>query len=462
MVRFNSHIIPPQKGAYIVGGSIRDILTQRIPSDYDFVVLDNPKRFAMDIGEKTHGQVITLGKPGLTLYRVISSLGIFDVAPASGTTIVDDLSKRDFTINAMAVDLFTSQLIDPFNGRDDIEHKRIRMVSDRAFEDDPIRMLRAYRLAALFGFDLDLTTKHAIEKHHALILRSAGERIHGELIKIFESSKSFTYVKQMFTTGLMFMIFPELEALQSCPQNKHHDFNALDHTLYTYEHIESILNRLDDFVSEIHADRLRLSHNIPLLKYATLLHDIGKPPCLSKKNGLIHFYGHETHGANMAEAICTRLKFSGYEKKYTGFIIRHHLYPLFLFSESSPKTNTKKAKTRFFITCGDYSPDILLHACADFMAKKEDVHRHEQTAFKQFVKDMIEEYFTTFVPVKKKNRILNGNDLIHEFRMDPSPYFKTILDQVEESRLTGQIQSRDDALDMVRHILEIGNNHSSS
>lgn len=462
MVRFNTHIIPARKGAFIVGGSIRDILAQRIPSDYDFVVLDNPKLFALEIGERTNGQVITLGKPGLTLYRVMSSQGVFDVSPASGSTILEDLAKRDFTVNAMAVDLHSAKLIDPFNGRKDLEKKIIRMVSEHSFKDDPIRLLRAFRLGTLFDFNIETKTKNAINKHESLISKSSGERIHAELIKIFETHHSYSYVWQMFESGLLFRIFPEMKALPDCPQNRHHDFNVFDHTLSAYRHMETVLNTLNDFVPDEFKSRLRLPYNIGLLKYATLLHDIGKPDTHTESDGIIHFYGHEFKGAQIAEQICTRLKFSGYEKKYTKFIIKNHLYPLFLFSDINPNTNSNKARTKYFITCGDYSPDIALHAYADFLAKKKGDNLPEHEAFKQFTIDLIHDYFTTYVPVKKEKRVLTGNDLICEFSMTPSPYFRTILDRVEESRLSGQIHSRNEALDMVRHILEIGNNNSSS
>lgn len=462
MVRFNTHIIPKKKGAFIVGGSIRDILAQRIPSDYDFVVLDNPKQFAMDIGERTNGHVVTLGKPGLTLYRVMSSQGVFDVSPASGATIFEDLSKRDFTVNAMAVDLNSEELIDPFNGREDLQNKRIRMVSEQAFKDDPIRLLRAFRLGALFDFQLEPVTRQAVRTHEARIVHSAGERIHAELVKILETHHSFGYVNDMVETGLLFRIFPELKDLPSCPQNRHHDFNVFDHTLAAYGHMESILNSLDEYVPDEFISRLRLPYNIGLLKYSILLHDIGKPGSRSEKDGFIHFYGHEILGAKMAGEICTRLKFSGYEKKYTRFVIKNHLYPLFLFSDHGPETILKKARTKYFMLCGDYSPDIALHAYADFLAKKNAQNLPEQKAFKYFVIDLIHDYFTAYVPVKKEKRVLTGNDLIREFDMKPSPYFRTILDRVEESRLSGQIQSRNEALSMVRHILEIGNNHSSS
>lgn len=462
MMRFNSHIIPPRKGAYLVGGSIRDILAQRVPGDYDFVVLDNPKDYALAIGENTHGQVITLGKPGFTLYRVMSPIGVFDVSPAAAPTIVDDLALRDFTINAMAVDLYTSELIDPFGGRDDLEHKRIRMISSQSFEADPIRLLRAYRMAALFDFHLEADTRTAIEHHRKLIDLSAGERIHAELLKIFEAPRSAVYLRQMIENGLLFVIFPELGRLKGCPQNRHHDFDVLEHTIRAYEHLESILNHLDAFIDKPHDELLRLHHHTALIKYAILLHDIGKPDCLSEKNGAIHFYGHEIRGAEMAETISHRLKFSGYEKKYTAFLIRHHLRPLFLFSDTDPKTNRNKAKTRFFMTCGDHSPEILLHACADSLAKKKDADRPEHAAFKQFIREMIDDYFTSFVPVRRTKPMLTGRDLIREFSMPPSPFFRIILDQVEESRLAGQIHSRDEAVKLARDIIDAGNNHSSS
>lgn len=463
MVQLNTHIIPLKKGAFIVGGSIRDILAQRIPSDYDFVVLDNPKQFALDIGERTNGQVITLGRPGLlTLYRVMSSQGIFDVSQAAGGTIIEDLSKRDFTVNAIALDLHSSKLIDPFNGREDLENKRIRMVSPKAFQDDPIRLLRAYRLGALFGFDIEPETKDAINKHHHLITKTSGERIHAELIKIFETDHSYFYVRQMYKSGLLFKIFPEMKALPHCPQNRHHEFNVLDHTLLAYSHMENVLKTLGDFVPVEFKSRLRLPYNIGLLKYAMLLHDIGKPATFSEKDGIIHFYGHEFKGAAMAEQICMRLKFSGYEKKYTKFIIKNHLYPLFLYANANPNTDIKKARTKYFITCGDYSPDIALLAYADFLSKKKETNLPEYEVFKQFTMDLIRDYFTTFVPVKNEKRILTGNDLIREFAMTPSPYFRTILDRVEESRLSGQIHSRNEALTMVRHILEIGDTNSNA
>lgn len=453
MLTFNPNIIPKTKGAYIVGGSIRDILTQAVPNDYDFAVSGSPKEFARHIAKNTNGHIVSLGKPGLVLYRVSSEMGIFDISPLIGNSISEDLEKRDFTINAIAVDLSNGKIIDPLNGIKDLKSGKIRMISERAFTDDPIRLLRAYRLGSQFNFNITRLTSNAIKKNSSLIKNSAGERIHAELIKIFKATNSFKYLEFMTDSRLIFEIFPELKSLSGCQQNHHHDFDVFDHTRYAYKELEDILNNPGLYIPGQKNSYHKLKKNAGILKCAMLLHDIGKPNTKSISNNNIHFYGHEKEGAKMAAVICDRLKFSTSQKNYICHIIKNHLRPLFLHSSFANKQLSGKAKTKFFLKASDACPDLILHALADSRGKKKNIINKCKPDFTDFSKTLISDYFNCFIPIQEQKALLTGQDLINDFFLSPSPKFKIILNQIEEARLEGKISTKQDAYKMVRRLI---------
>lgn len=452
MLSFNLNIIPKRKGAYIVGGSIRDILTRHIPNDYDFAVKDKPKEFAQEIAKKTNGHVIKLGKPGLTLYRVASKTGIFDISPIIGNSIEDDLKDRDFTINSMAVEIASGKLIDPLNGSKDIEKKQIRMVSEEAFQKDPIRLLRAYRIAAHFNFDIEPDTSEAIYRNRQLINNSAAERIHAELFKTLEAENSFKYLKLITSNQLLFEVIPELISLKGCEQNRYHNFDVFDHTLSAYGHLEGLLSNAHRYLGNIGEATHRLNQHNGLIKFAILLHDIGKPAAKSIEKGNIHFYNHERTGAEIAENICDRLKTSIVEKKYISHIIKNHLRPLFLYSENKRRKISKKARVKFFAACKNNTPDIILHAIADDMGKSGN-NNEPSSDFPGFARELIQNYYNNFVPVSTSSPLLTGDDLIRELSLQPSPLFKTIIDRIKTARLEGEITTKPEALDMARAII---------
>jgi tRNA nucleotidyltransferase/poly(A) polymerase len=464
MICFNSNIIPRTKGAYLVGGAVRDILAQRLPEDFDFTVKDNPRQFAMAIGEKTGCPVITLGKPGLVLYRILSPYGMFDVSPMVGSSIEDDLASRDFSINAMAVDTESGEVIDPHHGQKDMTEKQIRMISEHSFIHDPIRLIRAYRFNALFSFDIDDETGKAIRKHQNLITHSPGERIQTELKKILATKNAYSTFSMMRQSGLVFNIFPELQTLQGCGQNRHHDFDVLDHTFLVLKHLEDLLNQSPGWLPYIHDDHgsETMARRRVILKYAALFHDIGKPVSKTEQNGNIHFYGHEMKSMDLFMTIAERLKFSNDEKKEVLALIKHHLRPLFLYSDYRANRLSRKSKTSFFLACGAQTPDVLLHGYADFLSKRQDGNTAETPFFENFFQEMAEEYFSIHLPAVTRKKLITGSDLIREFHLSPSPLFRAILDHVEESRLSGGISTKTEAMDKVKMYLETKAGHSSS
>ena len=456
MIHFNSNMFSQIKGAYIIGGSIRDLLLNRIPSDYDIAVMENPKKSAEKIAKNISGHLVEMGKPGQMIFRVISNNNIIDITSLNGSSIEDDLKKRDFTINAMAYDVSSGEIIDCLGGLGDLADKKVRMVSSDVFKKDPIRLIRAYRIAACLDFQIELQTTTVISAYAKLIQNSAGERLWGEIFKLLGTSTSYHYLSQMDDAGLLTAIFPDLDRLKGCPQNSHHMYDVFEHTMRAYSHIETILNDTAKILPEDIRIQIRQyldEEKTVLLKYAILLHDIGKPWAKTiDSKGKIHFYGHPQKSADLAQKISQKLKFSNREKEFADFIIRNHLNPLFLFTAMQKKTLTRGV-TRFYIKYGDNTPALLLHTIADTMAKR-DMPNQANKVFLCFVTDMIRNFFYDFKRKSKEAPLITGHDLIHEFNLTPSPLFKTILNLVREEKLTGTIESRSEALEWVREYLD--------
>ncbi|MDY6792325.1 MAG: HD domain-containing protein [Thermodesulfobacteriota bacterium] len=465
MIPFDSTVIPDiisgitpySKNAYLVGGSVRDILLGKSPADFDIAVLQNPQQYAEKMTQKTSGRLVRLGKPGQMIFRVITKNYIFDISSVNGSVIEDDLWARDFTINALAVDLGSGKMIDCMNGLQDLADRKIRLVSPAVFQQDPIRLIRAYRMAAAFDFNVEPQTSAKIKDNAALLQTSAGERIRAELFKILATSNSCFYFSEMATTGVLFTIFPELAGLQNCFQNRYHHFDVFTHTMKAYSHLEIILNDCHRFLPEAYGQFEPCKDILKgaLLKCAILLHDIGKPSARTiDNNGHIHFYGHGKKSADLAMHIARRLKFSNHETSYIDFIIRHHIRPLFLFTAYTNKTVTQKGIARFFLTCGKNAPDLLIHTMADIKGKGNQNDERNQ-AFINFAREMLTYYFSYFQPEKSKAPLLTGNDLIHDLALTPSPLFKTILRRVEEARITKKICTKDEAMQFVKKFLAV-------
>jgi poly(A) polymerase len=456
MIHFNSNMFSQTKGAYIIGGSIRDLLLDRIPTDYDIAVTGNPKKFAENMAKNISGRLFEMGKPGQMIIRVVSKDNIFDITSLNGSFIEDDLKKRDFTINAMAYDLSSGEIIDCLGGLRDLADKKVRMVSTDVFKKDPIRLIRAYRIAACLNFEIESRTASRISDYAKLIHHSAGERIREEIFKMLGTSKSYRYLSQMADAGLLTAIFPDLDRLKGCIQNSRHLYDVFEHTMKAYLHLETLLNDPGKILPDtcIQIRRYLDEEKTVLLKYAILLHDMGKPRAKTIDNGgEVHFYGHSRKSADLAQKVNQKLRLSNREKRFVDFIIRNHLNPLFLFTALQKKTLTHKGVTRFFKKCGDNTPALLLHAIADIMAKGDKPNQTHK-AFIGFVKEMIHHFFHSFKPRITEPPLITGRDLIHEFGLIPSPLFKRILNLVQEETLTNKIKSRSEALAWVRDYID--------
>lgn len=450
-----SQIFGTGSGAYLVGGSVRDYLMGRHPMDFDLSVATDAMKYAETLAHKMRGSLVVLGKERFCLYRIVKGPIIVDVSPMKGPSIDVDLNDRDFTINALACNLANGRVIDTVGGLDDLERMTVRMISDKIFEADPIRLLRAHRMAICLGMQITPDTLRAISEHATRIGKAAGERVLSELNLIFACPDSHTQLLMMADSGVLEAVFPELKALKDCLQNQFHDADVWQHSLQAYQALEALLNypaaRLplagQQFVESM------TEASIILLKLAILLHDIGKPACRTvDKSGQTHFFGHATLGAQQVRRICKRLRMSNRQRDFIEFIVTHHQWPLNLYlAQKDRKLKSAKPLGRFLRKCGPYTPLLLLHAMADCLGKTKPGNTPER-AYLEFIRKMMATHFDrTGQPGLPP--LLDGNDLQDTFNLAPSPLIGKLLRHIEVARLAGIIDNRDQALQLAEEYL---------
>jgi poly(A) polymerase len=455
MIPFDINIFPQREGVYIVGGSIRDLLYGRTPIDYDMVVQGDPASFAKRLASRTTGRFVELGQHGQTMRRVITKDLIFDIMPLNGATIEEDLLQRDFTIDAMAVAVSCGSLIDRLGGRQDLASKKIRMVSVDIFRKDPVRLIRAYRLAAAFDFSIDRDTHGILARDAHLISKSAGERVREEFFKFLQCPGSHAYLAGMADSGLLFNVFPELLALKNYRLPGKDPQNLFEQTMNSYLGLEKLLDAGDQ-VKNASGDRIFQdidATRATLLKWAILFHDIGLPTTQTlTANKIKNFYSHTLKSTAMTQKICQRLKFSRKQTDAIGLVIANHLQPFLLFRAQQKKIPFQKAYARFYIKCRDLTPDVLLHALAQFMGAR-DPQDPDLKEFTDFIRMLIQNYYLVLQPRASLPRPVSGNDLINEFGLKPSAEFKRILKRIEEEHLTREVLTRHQALKLVEGLI---------
>ncbi len=452
---FDEDLLPTTEGAFLVGGSVRDLLADRLSNDYDIAVSQNPDKFARGLAGRVGGSLVRLGKADQALFRVVRPDLTFDITAVRGPSIEADLKERDFTVNAMACALSSKTLIDPLGGKGDLAEKTLRMVSKTVFEKDPVRLVRAFRICADAGLHMEPETADRIRMDSQRIRQSPPERVSLELLRIFDTRCAFDAVSRMALSGLLFEIVPELKATAGCFQNRHHAFDVLQHTLVALSRLERLQGDLETAFLK-NGPRIREAvdeKSFAQLKWAMLLHDIGKPAVKTvDAKGEVHFIGHEKKSALMADAVCRRLRLSNAFRKDTVFVVRNHIRPLFLYLACRRADVSSRAKARFFSRFGDRTPALLLHAVADIEGKNNTPDPRNE-AFLGFVRTLFKDYFEERRSLENAPPFLTGFDLIDEFTLAPSPAFKKILRRVREAQLSCEIRDRNAALQLARQLI---------
>jgi putative nucleotidyltransferase with HDIG domain len=450
-----------RRRVFLVGGALRDLYLNRHGTDFDFAVDRGGKILAQRLARRLRGAFVLLDREHNS-YRVVKKMdGVvwtFDVTDWRGTSIQKDLSLRDFTINALAMDILedgkaAGALLEVKGSRKDLTAGVVRMISPKVFEDDPLRLLRAFTLQATLGFKMDAATREQIKKDAHLVSKAAAERIREEIFKILASPRACEILTSMDRIGLLPQAIPQITVMYGVKQGGYHHLDVWKHTLEVLGNLEkisgqmSVDERVKDYLQEIIGGaHTRLS----LLKMAALLHDIGKPETRRKEKGRMTFHEHEHAGERITRQVARHLKLSVKERHFLEDAVRMHLRPGYL---SNFKRPSEKAIFRYLRDTKNEAVSLAILALADQAATRgalttDAKHRHHAKICHMLIKRYFE-----LKDLKPRQRLLTGHDLIKVLKLKPSPLFGKILVQVEEAAALGKIKTRDEAVALAKNAI---------
>jgi poly(A) polymerase len=442
--------------AYLVGGVLRDCLLNRKVDDFDLVVDKEVKKLARRFARRVGGSFVVLDADR-DIYRVIKVKEIYDFTPLRGQSIKKDLLNRDFTINALALPLeavreeglhkseIKDNLIDPTGGQQDLEQKKIKAVSNKAFTDDSLRLFRAVRFKAQLRFTITKNTEELMQRAGKRIEDTAEERIKEELLKILaaqDAAANLAYLESKFS--LLSTLLPAVNQMKQRGQCAHHREDIWTHSVYAVEKVEQLLK--DDFWK----DKIALDDRLPLLKLGVLFHDIGKLITEEAVDGEIHFYDHHREGADYIVPMLKRLTFSNQQLNYIKTLIRYHMRPFFLYSADNL---TSKGKHRFFREVEESTADVCLTAGADMLSTVELNGRSEGADEGiEFLKELIRD--RKVEKERTRKRLVTGEDVMEIFSIPEGPKVGRILKQVKAAQAAGEVSTYQEAIDYIEEILE--------
>jgi len=449
---------------YFSGGVVRDWLVGLPPTDLDMTVPHGALALAADLARALEASFIPLS-PSEGVARIVRGDLRLDIGQfREGTTTIEgDLSRRDFTVNAMAVAFDTrgqalaqgGRLIDPTNGRVDLAAGLLRLTHPQALTADPLRMLRAFRFQAVFNWRIEQATEQAIIDQSSLIERVSGERIASELEAIFCCPLSSPTIEAMARVGLLFTLFPELKAGVGLAQPASHHLDVFGHSLETLRQMERVLLNPQAFfpqpadsangqaalASYLSAPRQRIR-----LKYAALLHDLGKTITYAKREGRITFYNHDEAGVGLLKGIACRLHWSQEDTRCISQCVKQHMWPFHLHNAKGRTGITPRAILKLAKAAGEDLAGLFCLVMADSLAGQgpgKPAGMEEAVAV--LFSEVYQAYQGRLKPMMAQP-LLRGQDLIHDLHLSPGPIFKTILDALLEERALSPEMTRDQAL----------------
>lgn len=425
--------------AWLVGGALRDAALGLRPKDLDFACAE-PFALATEAADRLKSRVVALGKEASPTYRVPLGEGLLDFTGLQGSTLEEDLLRRDFTVNALGMDLSTGEVYDPAGGLSDLRRKVIRMTSEEALERDPVRVLRAFRfLARLPGFHLDSATERALPAHAQGLLDAPAERLQAEIDKLFRGSAAGRAVRAMKGSGVLFLLFPELRPLEGLGQNAHHHADALEHTLQTLEALDGDPPWLAALGLPPFAEQ-----DLLLLRLAALFHDAGKAATRTvDEEGRVHFYGHPKPSADSALEALKRLRFSHASAEKVSFLCLNHLRPLAL-TRTEPR---QTAVRRLVHSAGDLLPHLLALSYADKTAARGLDQARNLTALEVLAREVMEVARREGGALREIPKLVNGLEALEILGLSrPGPELGRALDALLERQVEGAVSTREQAV----------------
>lgn len=451
-----------EEQAWVVGGAIRDRLMGREVFDVDVVVTGDPARAAKAVSQQAGGPRFALSEQ-FGAWRVLAGDRSWqlDIMAMQGDSIEADLSRRDFTLNAIAEPLAGGPALDPYDGAGDIARRELRAVSEHAFDDDPLRVLRLVRFACELKLEPLPRTRAAAAERAPLIAAVAAERIFAELRRIVAAPTVVEGLALMEELGLTAALLPELEALHGVRQNHYHHLDVHGHTIEVLREVIALQDEpssvvgaelgpaVADFLAEPLADEITRGTG---LRFGALLHDAAKPQTQAHHadGAVLGFPGHADAGAELARAIMKRLATSERLRAHQAALARHHLLAGYLVREAPLD---RRAIYEYLRATGDVAVDVTLLSIADRRATRgrksgEAIPKHIDVAL-ELLGPALETHANGF-----GEPLVRGDDLGAALGLDPGPEIGTLLAEIAAAQFAGEVGTREEAIALARELVQ--------
>ncbi|MGB9857855.1 MAG: HD domain-containing protein [Dictyoglomaceae bacterium] len=435
---------------YLVGGFLRDFFLGKESKDLDFVIYPFSYEILENFTKIIRGKIFPLDEKR-KYFRVVANLQsnnyVFDFTSLTRANLLEEVKRRDFTINAIFLDLNNFRILDPLNGIQDIKEGKLRVCSKYSISEDPLRILRAFRFVSNLGFKIIPDTEKHLIVNKKKLGKIKGERIHDEIYRILKGAFTKEIWFKMHDLSILEEILPELTSLKDIPWNKPHHTNPLFHSLEALGKLEYIYYYLDQIFPEkqkIIKDYLKEEvysefTKKELLKLAILLHDIGKEKAFSiDEEGKVHYYGHENVGVLIIENISERLRFSKKEKELLKKLIKFHLYPAFILKDK--KANRFKLLNKL----KEETIGTILLFLGDQLSIKPV---EEIISFSHEILDL-------YLEKKEIKPIISGDEIMKYFSLKPSPLIGRLKGVLLQAQQEGLVNSKEDALKFLENVLK--------
>jgi putative nucleotidyltransferase with HDIG domain len=464
LIRRLADLLGPSAEAFLVGGALRDLFLSRPAiDDLDFALPGGALETARSLADQLGGHYVCLdAERGAARVILTTEEGHaqIDLTDFRAPTIEADLRGRDFTVNALAVsasrlaETGKAPVLDPTGGLADLGKRRLRLAGPSAFADDPVRALRGVRLASLLGLRLDAQGRRAARGVGSRLGAAAPERIREELVRILGLPRAAADLSELDRLGLLPVLLPESVPMKSASQPLPHRFSVWEHSLRAVEAVDELLADLTplapydaglaEHLEEPLGDGLTRRE---VLKLAALLHDVAKPRCREVVDGRIRFIGHDTVGAEMAQAIARRFRLASAATEVLVRLVRHHLRLMHL---GHVPEISRRARYRFFRDLGAAARDLLLLTLADAASVRGvspiDVWRSPAGL-------LVADFFRGWEEDAKQSAVpplLRGGDVMSAFGLAPGPEVGRLLALAREAQDLGVVATREEALAYLR------------
>ena len=439
---------------YLVGGSVRDCFLDKNTFDRDLIVADEDARtFSQKVAEFFDGKFIPLDEEN-KIYRVVlkDKKNYLDITNPIENSMEKDLFRRDLTINAVAVDISSCEVLDLVGGVNDIENKIIRGIKDFNFEDDPLRILRVFRFYSILGFEIDSHLLEVVKSLKALILQPAKERIEYELMKLFDGKYADLALLKMDECEILNKLFPFVDELKQVPPNLHHHLDLFHHSIETVRQVGILYEKSSDKVKS-HMEKVdfggfsRLAH----LRLAAFMHDIGKFSTwtIEEGTGRHRFIKHDDVGSKLVKPILKKMCFSNKQIDYITLMIKKHMYPTMVVQ--SPEL-TDKVMMRFVRKMEDSAIDNILIAQADRLsAQGPEITKEIVEENISALNKLLEFYLQAQETIKPLPKLLDGNEVMKILNIKPSPILGQILNSLHEAQIPGDVTTKEEAVSFVKN-----------